>query len=84
MHFLPFFAVFLLARSLSLCSLPHFFFSFVTRPTEPQPMYGDMPIKPAVILTRAPHYDAATMGAAWGADNADDKKVLFPPPPPLV
>jgi|AntAceMinimDraft_5_1070358.scaffolds.fasta_scaffold98965_1 hypothetical protein len=44
-------------------------------------MYGDMPIKPAVILTRAPHYDAATMGAAWGADNADDKKVTRPPPP---
>lgn len=40
----------------------------------PQPMYGDMPIKPAVILTRAPHYDLATMGSAWGADS-DDKKV---------
>jgi len=37
-------------------------------------MYGDMPIKPAVILTRAPHYDLATMGSAWGADS-DDKKV---------
>jgi len=40
-----------------------------------QPMYGDMPIKPAVILTRAPHYDLATMGSMWGADSSDDKKV---------
>jgi hypothetical protein len=30
------------------------------------PMYGDMPIRPEVILQRAPHYDVASMGAAWG------------------
>ena len=37
------------------------------------PMYGDMPIRPEVILRRAPHYDVATMGAQWGGDGVDKK-----------
>jgi cytoplasmic FMR1 interacting protein len=37
------------------------------------PMYGDMPIRPEVILQRAPHYDVASMGASWG--GVEDKGV---------
>lgn len=39
------------------------------------PMYGDMPIRPEVILQRAPHYDISSMGTAWGGGDTDKKVV---------
>ena len=41
------------------------------------PMYGDMPIRPEVILQRAPHYDVATMGIAWGGGEPDKNTTAF-------